>query len=79
MKEKLKKLSCGCFLLAAVTFAIDYICFHFLTDSGFTTVWQLEAGKPFATELVGQLGVLFLFAGIFSLLAAKTVFSEKEE
>lgn len=79
MKEKLKKLSCGCFLLAAVIFAIDYICFHFLTDSGFTTVWQPEAGKPFATELVGQLGVLFLFAGIFSLLAAKTVFSEKEE
>ena len=73
MKEKLKKLSCGCFLLAAVTFAIDYICFHFLTDSGFTTVWQLEAGKPFATELVGQLGVLFLFAKGFPASNCQTV------
>lgn len=78
MKKKLEKLSVWCMGLAAVVFGLDYLCFHFLTDSGFVAVWQPEAGKPFVTDLVGQLGVLFLFAGIFSLLLAKIVFSEKE-
>ena len=78
MKKKLKKLSGWCFALAVVTFGINYVCFHFLTDSGFTTVWQPEAGKPFVTGMVGQLGVLFLFAAIMSLLIGKILFGEKE-
>ena len=79
MKKKLEKLSLWSLALAIVTFGIDYICFHFLTDAGFTTVWQPEAGKPFVTELVGILGVLFLFAAIMSLLVSKIAFSEKED
>ena len=78
MKQKMKKLSAWCFGLSLATFALNYVCFHFLTDAGFTTVWQPEAGKPFVTDLVGQLGVLLLFASIMSLLAAKILFGEKE-
>lgn len=78
MRKKLNKLSGWSFVLAVVTFAINYVCFHFLTDAGFTTVWQPEAGKPFVTDLVGQLGVLFLFAGIMCLLIGKIFYPEKE-
>lgn len=77
MKGKLMKLSRWCFALAVGVFLLDYLFFHFLTDSGFTTVWQEEAGKPFLTEMVGILGVLFLFAGIMSLLLGRIVFAEK--
>lgn len=78
MRKKLNKLSAWSFGLALVTFAFNYVCFHFLTDSGFTTVWQPEAGKPFVTDMIGQLGVLFLFAAIMSLLMGKILFGEKE-
>jgi hypothetical protein len=78
MKQKMQKLSAWCFGLSLVTFALNYVCFHFLTDAGFTAVWQPEAGKPFVTALVGQLGVLLLFGAIMSLLAAKILFGEKE-
>ena len=79
MGKRIKKLSAWCFVLAVVTFAVDYVCFHFLTESGFAAVWRPEAGKPFVTEMVGILGVLFLFAAIMSLLINKIVFTEKEE
>ncbi len=78
MRKKLNKLSAWSFCLALITFALNYVCFHFLTDAGFTTVWQPEAGKPFVTDLVGQLGVLFLFAAIMSLLIGRILFGERE-
>ena len=78
MKKKFRKLSALCAALSLMTFAVDYVCFHFLTDSGFATAWQSEAGKPFVTEMVGILGVLLLFAGIMSLLSSAIVFEEKE-
>ena len=79
MKKKLTVLSRWCFALAVVAFAVDYVCFHFLTNSGFTAVWQPEAGKPFVTEMVGILGVLFLFASIMCLLTGRILFAEKED
>ena len=78
MKQKFKKLSIQCFVLALVLFALSFVLFHFLTDSGFTTVWQPEAGKPFVTDMIGQLGVLLLFAAIMCRLAGKILFAEKE-
>lgn len=71
MKKKLLNLSAWSFVLALVFLAVAYFCFHYLTDAGFTTVWHPEAGKPFVTELVGDLGVLFLFSSIMSQLAAR--------
>ena len=76
MNQKLKKLSRWCFLLALVLFALSFVMFHFLTDSGFTAVFQQEAGKPFITEMVADLSVLFLFAGIFSRMVARLFFAE---
>ena len=79
MKKKLKRLSVWTFALALVTFAVDYICFHFLTDQGFSVVWQPEAEKPMVTVLLGILGVLFLFASVMCLLTEKILFTEKED
>ncbi len=76
MKTKLKKLAKITFFLSLADFALSYVCFHFLTDSGFTTVWQPEAGKPYVTLMIMILGVLFLFTSILSLLSAK-IFCEE--
>lgn len=77
MKQKFRKLSSWSFLLAVVLFALSFVLFHFLTDSGFTTVWQPEAGKPFITEMVGDLSVLFFFCGILCRMIARVFFSEE--
>ena len=57
-------------IIGAVVFVINYFFFHFVTDDGITLVWQPEAGKPFVADLIGNLGVLFIFGSIVSLLAA---------
>ena len=76
MKEKFRKLSTRCFVLAIVLFALSFVMFHFLTDSGFTTVFQTEAGKPFVTEMAADISVLFFFAGILCRMIAKIFCSE---
>ena len=78
MKNKLLKLSMWQGIIAAVIFVINYFFYHFVTDDGITLVWQPEAGKPFVADLIGQLGVLFLFAAAVSLIAA-FIFFDKEE
>ena len=77
MKQKFKKLSVRCFALAVVLFIMSFVLFHFLTDSGFTTVFQQEAGKPFVTEMVADLGVLFFFSGILCRMIAKIFFPDE--
>ena len=77
MKQKFKKLSNWCFLLAVILFALSFVLFHYLTDSGFTSVWQPEAGKPFVTEMVADLSVLFFFSGILCRMIAGIFFPEK--
>ena len=77
MKKKCKSLSARCFLLSLLSFAVDYVLFHYVTADGtFTTVFQQQAGKPYVTLYVGILGVLFLFASLLSLLIAGTVCKE---
>ena len=70
MKNKLLKLSMWQGIIAAGVFVINYFFSHFVTDEGISLVWQPEAGKPFVADLIGQLGVLFLFGSIVSLLCA---------
>lgn len=77
MKQKFKKLSNWCFLLTVILFALSFVLFHYLTDSGFTSVWQPEAGKPFVTEMVADLSVLFFFSGILCRMIAGIFFPEK--
>ena len=78
MKKKFEKLSVRSFVLAAVLLALSFVMFHFLTDSGFTTVFQQEAGKPFVTEMMADLGVLFLFSGILCRMIAKIFYPDEK-
>ena len=79
MKEKLFKLSLAQAIIGVVIFVINYFFYHFVTDEGITLVWQAEAGKPFVADLIGNLGVLFIFGSIVSLLCAFILYDKKEE
>jgi len=73
MKRKLYKLSIITAIITIALFAINYFFFHFVTDDRITLVWHEEAGKPFVTNMIGTLSVLFLFASIISAIIAKVV------
>lgn len=77
-RKNCMKLSLCSFISSAVVFVINYFFFHFVTDSGISTVWQPEAGKPFVADLIGQLGVSLLFLAIASLMIA-LIFFPKEK
>ncbi len=77
MNKKLLCLSLITFIISIFVLAVAYFFFHYVTDAGITLVRQEEAGKPFVTGLIGQLGVLFLFASAMSLIAA-LVFKENK-
>ena len=77
-KQKLFKLSLITLAIGVALLAIAYFFFHFVTDSGITFTWHPEAGKPFVTDMIGQLAVLFLFASSMSAISA-LVFFDKDE
>ncbi|MBR2040777.1 MAG: hypothetical protein IJ945_00145 [Oscillospiraceae bacterium] len=78
MKKKFRVLSLISFIISIIIFVLSYFMFHYLTDSGFTSVWQAEAGKPFVTELFADLGVLFLFSSIISLIISFIFFGDRK-
>ena len=73
MRKKLLKLSAIEGIIALVLLIINFFFFHFVTDTGITTVFQEEAGKPFVAMLIGVFAVLNLFASLLSLLIALVV------
>lgn len=77
-KQKLLKFSLITLIIALGLLAISYFFFHFVTDSGITFTWHPEAGKPFVTDMLGQLSVLFIFASSISAISA-LVFFDKED
>ena len=77
-KKHFIKLSIYSFVISAVTFVITYFCFHYLTDDGFTTIWQPEAGKPFVTDVLGQFATLMLFLSVASLLIVLIFYKDKK-
>ena len=77
MRKKLFKLSWITLVIGLGLLAITYFFFHFVTDEGITLVWHPEAGKPFVTDMLGMLSVLFLFGSAMSALIA-LIFTEKE-
>ena len=79
MKKKLFKLSLITLIIGLAVMLIAYFFFHFVTDDGITLTWHPEAGKPFVTEMIGQLGVLFIFSSAMSLISALVIFDEKKE
>ena len=76
-RQKLFKLSLITLAIGVGLLAIAYFFFHFVTDSGVTFTWHPEAGKPFVTDMIGQLAVLFLFASSMSAISALVLFDEK--
>ena len=78
-KQKLLKLSLITLLIGLGILAIAYFFFHFVTDSGITFTWHPEAGKPFVTDMIGQLAVLFLFTSAISAISALVLFGEENK
>ena len=78
-KQKLFKLSVITLIIGVIILAINYFFFHFVTDDGITLTWHPEAGKPFVTDLIGQLGTLFIFASAMSLISALVFFGDEEK
>lgn len=68
ISKKLLKLSLVTLIIAVSLFIIDFYFFHFVTDDGFTLTYHEEAGKPFISNLIGNLGILFLFTSIISFI-----------
>ena len=68
ISKKLLKLSLVTLIIAVFLFIINFYFFHFVTDDGFTLIYHEEAGKPFITNLIGNLGILFLFTSIISFI-----------
>lgn len=79
MKKKLLKLSLITLIIGISVMLIAYFFFHFVTDDGITLTWHPEAGKPFVTDLIGQLGTLFIFASAMSLISALVFFGDEEK
>ena len=79
MKKKLFKLSLITLIIGLAILLIAYFFFHFVTDDGITLTWHPEAGKPFVTDMIGQLGVLFLFSSAMSSICALVLFDEEEK
>lgn len=77
-KQKLFKLSLISLAIGIGLLAIAYFFFHFVTDGGITFTWHPEAGKPFVTDMIGQLAVLFLFTSAISSISALVFFDGKE-
>ena len=78
-KKNLLKFSWINFAIGAFLLAVSYFFFHFVTDEGITLVWHPEAQKWFVTLLIGIFAVLFLFAGVISLLSAWIFFKTEED
>ncbi len=78
MKSKLLKLSLVSLIIGLVLFGISYYFFHFVTDDGFTLTFHEEAGKPFVTQMIADLGVLFIFTSAISFISSK-IFCDKNK
>jgi hypothetical protein len=78
-QKNLFKFSLINLIIGIAVLLIAFFFFHFVTDSGITTVFQKEAGKPFVTLLIGIFGVLFVFASAISALSALVFFDGTKE
>ena len=67
-RKSFLKLSRITFIVGVLFLVAAFFAFHYLTDSGFSTVWHAEAEKPYVTELLGDFGVLNVAVAFVSLL-----------
>lgn len=78
MKNKFRKFSLVSFISSVIVFIFNYFFFHFVTDEGISLIFHEEVGKPFVANLIGQLGVHLLAAGIISLMISIIFFPKSE-
>ena len=78
-KKKLLKVSLISLICSIVTTVISYFFYHFVTDSGISLTWNPEPGKPFVSEMLGDLTILFLFAAAISLIFALVVYGDEDK
>ena len=70
-RKKLVLLSIVCLLLALAIFSLDFWIYHYITPEGTVSpVFRQEVGKPLVTQLLGNLGVMFLFSSLMSMVLA---------
>ena len=77
-KTSLRKLALITLIIGILVLAISYFFFHFVTDDGITLVFHEEAGKPFVTDLIGNFGVMFVFASAISFISSFVFFPKDE-
>lgn len=75
MKEQLLLLAGISFIISACVLIFNYFFFHYFTAKGFTKKFHRKPEKPFVSNLIGQLGVNFLFLSLASLLIAVILFT----
>ncbi|MCQ2602550.1 MAG: hypothetical protein MJ193_01340 [Clostridia bacterium] len=78
-RKKLLKLALIFAILCAVFFVLNYFCYHYTDDSNsdvpgegrfFFTSYHEDCRKPFVTDLLGQMGICWLFATITCVILA---------
>ena len=67
-RKSFLKLSLITFLVGGLFFVLAFFAFHYLTASGFSTVWHAEAEKPYVTELFGDFAILNVTVAFVSFL-----------
>lgn len=75
-RKNLFKFSIINLIIGILLLALSFFFFHFVTDTGISTVFQKEAGKPFVTMLIGVFATLFVFSSATSALAALVFFDK---
>ena len=78
-KNSLKKMSLYCLIIGLVLLVMTYFMFHYLTDTGFTSSFQEEPGKPFVTNMVGNLSTLFIYSSIISFISSFLFFKKEDK
>ena len=79
MGKKLLRLSGISAFISVLIFVFNYFFFHYFGNGWFTSVYHEEPTKPFVADLIGQLGLHFLFLSLASLLVALICFPKKEK
>ena len=79
-RKKLVILAIVCLLLALAIFTLDFWIYHYITPEGtISPVFRQEVGKPLITQLLGNLGVMFLYSSLMSLILAMIFGKGKEK
>ena len=66
--NKFLKLSLITFTIGVAILVLAFFSFHYLTDTGISSIWNEEADKPYITELLGDLGIINIAVASTSLL-----------